>query len=116
MHAAQSGIGDDAMARAAQAVAEIDVFARRQRGVESADALERRSLDREIAAAEPGHILAPARARPQAVVLLLDPVRRCGLASDRRSPVAATVGIGQHVDRGLDPVAIDLVVRIRRRR
>ena len=51
-----------------QPVAEIDVLARRERGVETADALERGALDGEVAAAKPRHVLTAHRARAHLLV------------------------------------------------
>src|SRR5436189_107988 len=61
VNAAQLRIGDDAEARVGNAVTEIHVFARGERGVESADALEDRSFYREVAAAQPRCVFAPHR-------------------------------------------------------
>ena len=110
VHVVKAGVGHQRESLRAQLAAQIDVFAGFERGVEAADALERRASDGHVAAAQPGDGFLGAGVAAQTVIQPLDPCR--GRRRPAGCPHRGDLRVGQDTDRGGNPAGANFMVGV----
>src|SRR5688572_33156941 len=118
MQAVEALVANQAPSCRSHALAEVDVLAGLERGVESADRLEGLPPHHQVSGPKPGDVRAAYGAAAQRPIAPLHP-RNCGRrvegadgANNREGADGANNRIAQAVERACDPSGPDLVIRI----